>query len=148
MKADDLARVAANLDRLARSLESDAAKQIISPATGEAVLATLIDIAPAPAWRAARGPDAATVALLAKAIRILASMLAARAGAQLPIAGVIADLAREPETAPAQTKRWRKCLAPECGATFFSAGPWDRVCGACREAGQDGEPEGKHEDSD
>ena len=93
MPAPDLIPTLRRVEAMARDIDKAARRPdgIYAPA-GEAILRELTGTGPAWQWRAAVGPDAASVVCLAKSVRVLASMLAAREGASLSVAGVLDDM--------------------------------------------------------
>lgn len=121
-----IAAMAAEVDRTARRPDG------IYPASAEAILEELSGASPTPEWRVSVSSDAAAVVCLAKSVRILASMLAAREGVTIPIAGILDDIADAP--APTLGGAYeRPCLS--CGRPFASSGAGNRLCAQCTTTG-------------
>ena len=125
----DLMPVLRRVEAYARDGEAEARRDgYFSASRADAILLELSGRAMEPDARVALGFDNACAVSLAKAVRLLASMLAGRAGETLAVAGVLDGLAAPP---PARSAwQWRSCLC--CSAEFFSEGPGNRLCAQCR----------------
>ncbi len=135
--ARDLIYRLQRVDQLARETE-DAAKREpgVCNQKAEAVLAELTGAWLIPYWRLESGLDASAAIVLAKAVRVLASMLAAREGETISIAGVLDDLGLK--AGSASRSATRDCL--RCGDAFYSDGPGNRLCNKCRSRPADPDP--------
>lgn len=121
-----LQRVAAKareIDMTARRLDG------VYPAASEAILEELTGASPAWQWRVSIGPEPAAVVCLAKSVRVLAAMLAAREGVTIPIAGILDDMEAGPPRDPRDRQGERLCLG--CGRPFASSGASNRLCAEC-----------------
>ena len=105
----------------------------------EAILQELTGASPDWQWRASIGPEAASVAVLAKSVCVLASMLAGREGVTLPIAGLLDDMTASAASDPRVRAGERVCLG--CNRPFASAGAANRLCAGCAALEFDGEDE-------
>ena len=134
MAATDLVpvmeRVAALADHADQRARSTRGSDQSFPGDCRAILEALTGVSPQPDWRPGVAPDAASVACLAKSVRLLASMLASTSGATIPVFGVLDGLNDdEPERSrPAACER--RCLA--CGRPFHSQHFGHRMCNCCR----------------
>lgn len=81
-----IAAMAAEIDKEARRPDD------ISSWSAEAILEELSGASPTPEWRFHVGADKAALVCLAKAVRLLASMLAAREGVTIPNTGILDDM--------------------------------------------------------
>ena len=119
-----VAEIAARVDRDVRSPDRSTVLQC------GAILEALTGASPDPDWRSRVGPDAASVVCLAKAVRVMASMLAATAGATIPVAGVLDDLDAGVPASARPTVQERDCIT--CGVRFRSEHGGNRMCDSCR----------------
>ena len=127
MTATDLIPTLQRIEAEARGIESEARKPDgMALAGARAIIGELSGVVPSPS---AVDPDCAPVVLLAKSVRILASMLAAGEGASIDIAGVLDDLHEAPQGDPRDARQRRKCL--RCRRRFRSHGAFNRLCPAC-----------------
>ncbi len=132
MTAPDLARVLGEVSALARSAGDLAMRSADFPAHEAAAIMEALTGARLDRRRAyALGPERAGAVHFAKSIVVLASMLGARHGLNIGMAGVLDDL-RTPARArggngydPAR----RACL--RCGRSFASDWRGHRICSAC-----------------
>ena len=138
MPSPDLAPTMKRVGDIAARVDREARRPDRIPVLDcEAILGELTGAAPDHNWRSGVGPETASVVCLAKAVRVMASMLAATAGETVPIAGVLDDMAPptvDPRTLPAT----RQCLS--CGAAFASSGAGNRLCETCRHRSELAEP--------
>ena len=130
MTAPDLIPTLRRVADEARAIEAEAKRPHCMTAPGaERVLEELTGARPTTQWRLAAGPEVTTAACLAKSVRILASMLAAREGAVIVIAGLLDDMAARPLDDPRDARARRRCLS--CGRAFTSWSAANRLCNRC-----------------
>ena len=111
-------------------IEADARHGEISPVRAGAILNELTGAGDGVTLRMRIGPDAAATACLAKAVRVLASMHASAVlGMHISIAGLLDELTGDGVQAASPALRRRACL--DCGETFLSDGPGNRLCETC-----------------
>lgn len=130
MSAPDLIPTLKRVADMAHEIDMTARRPDgVYPAASEAILEELTGASPSHQWRYSIGPEAASVVCLAKSIRVLASMLAAREGVTIPIAGILDDMTAGSEPDPRDGESRRSCL--DCGRPFASAGAASRLCAEC-----------------
>ena len=129
MTAPDLVPVLRDVSALAAAAAASAMRDGFAPAAeADAIMERLTGVGMDRDRRSALGADRAAAVGLAKSVQILASMLAAREGAVIPIGGILDDLQAPAET-PGNRVRERACMS--CGRRFCSTWSGHRLCDKC-----------------